>query len=508
MKTPRIVGARAFQWFLILVALVLLMLLIRSRRNSREAEPVVSPPLPKGASARVVAIDRESGAGQFSLEREEGTWYLRAPIEDLASKRLVRELLRALEELPVRRVLVTDEVADYGLDPPRSTMVLRMLGGVELEVQMGAEAPASGEIYARWSGLRGVALVPPHVPERFFNSELHVWREREILPPARSAIDSVHVLCRGESARLKRIGREKWEFLDPADREADGLSVERTLAAFWRFTFLKFYDRPGDQPDQGTGSLDQGAGRRDLGRDPSDLVRDPSDLGLAPPAAVWTVFRGDRVDTLRMGARLDQATMVMQLAGRVPGRVRDDLYDYLTGGIRVLEVRRFVRGRSRDQQVAALSSPLGSCGFLRRGSGWWVRRLGASEARDLRSGLQPDTTGAEWTPAGDPAVSGDLANLFDLEGERWMHPHETAPVADEYALRVHLWDVDGSYQWVFFQPDGGGPASEGSTGRGSGSAESFTGTGIGSRFPQRPLRVDSPIVRQWQARLAGVLERH
>jgi hypothetical protein len=467
------VGGRALRGLLICAAVVLLILLIRTWNPGRPPPMGPPPPLRTGEGAQIVSVERSGGTFDLRLERQRGTWRMVAPLGDLARARSVRELLRGLEELAPRRILTTADRAPYGLEPPRYRLVLRTTGGREIEFWVGDAAPASGGVYAWWAGLDGVALLAPAITERFFSDDLLFWRERELLPPARSVIDSTWVFWPEEKARMLRLGQERWAFLEPSDREADGLSCERTVAAFWRFQFMEFFDDPGTWQD----------------------------LGLDPPLATWIVFRAGRVDTLRIGRRLSAGEMVVQLAGRSPGRVRDDLLEYLTGGVAVLEARQVVRGRWREQELVAVAAPAAGRAFRRRGGRWQTRALRAGERAALRGGTAPDTAGGTWQRADDPALGGDLARLFELKGEAWLERRAAPPRAEDTALRVHLWDRTGTHQWVYFCQDaaaGGAPGRDASS-----DALPALEVVIGSRFPRRPMRVPSTVAVPWQLRAGG-----
>ncbi len=484
------IRSRAFQVLLLLVALLLVVLYLRGRT---QRGPIESPPPPgplaRGEGTRVERIERlpgdpaqsggdAAGAGaRIVIEREDPLWRLQVPREDLASANTVGELLRALEELRIERLLTGGDLADFGLAPPRHTLILTLRGGRTRQVEVGDYTPGGLEVYARWTGLEGIAIVSRYLSTRFLESDLAPWREAELLPPRPAAIDSVTIESPGGRVRLRRLEHRRWQVLSPAGRDADGEACERATAAFWRFPFTAYVD------------------------DPSQW----GDLGLDPPRAAWVVYRGPAVDTLLIGARLDGGRAVVQLRGRVPGITSDQPYELLAGGLAALEERRLFRGQARDQRLVVVVGEETGRAWLKRADHWEARDLTPAEMRVAAAGQPPDTTAGNWRVPRDPALAGDLLNLLGIRGESWTAPlpRPADPVRDAAPWTVHLWDYAGQHTWVLFYPDdataarrwlGGGTVP-------AGEVPAFAGRAVGSAQPARPLSVRSPAVLLWQLRL-------
>jgi len=454
---------RGIQWALMLLAAILLVVVVRSYRlqRAREGDALASF-LARGAGTRVTAIELERPGEQIRVTADAGQWRLEAPLADLASRRMVGECLRALESLDVLRLLPDAELAPFELDPPRVRMTLTLRNGEQRAIRLGATAPASGQIYAHWDGLAGVAIIPRFIAHQFFLNDLFFWREREILPSVRAPIDSVWVDAGGPRIRAQRHRLESWSFLAPRDREADGVALERTVAGFWRFQYNAFFDDPAQWPF----------------------------LGLDPPLARWIVFRGGRIDTLRIGRRLDNGAMAVQLAGRPPGRMRDDLFEFFTGGLAALEVRRFLRPDSVGiVRLLVTDGERGRC--WARTAQWLTGPAPAESLGVWEAGRLPWRETSALLPARDPAIEQEIANLFVLAGERWAEPLAAPAAADHYDLRIHLWDRDGQHAWIYFTPTPAGGAPE----------EAAYGTAVGTRFPRRPMTVAAESLERWRRRL-------
>ncbi|MBD3235177.1 MAG: DUF4340 domain-containing protein [Candidatus Eisenbacteria bacterium] len=460
----------ALQWLLILVAVLLLVLWIRTLRQG-DAEPAGEAwraPLRKGEGASVTALRLLRDPQLLALRRDGGAWWLVEPLEDLASVRMVRELFRALENLEIRRRLPGDDLARYGLDPPRAVLRLQLRDGSTRTLRIGDAAPASGDTYATWSHLPGVALIPRFVVARFFQSELLSWRETEMLPPASAGVDSVWVILPDARIRIERQQPDVWRFLAPADREADGIDCERAVAAFWRFPFQRFIDDPQERQA----------------------------IARATPRARWIVFRGDRRDTLRIVRRVQGTQMIVQHTARAPGLADGRLFDLLTGGVEALEVRRLLRGTSAQIEQLLVVGMEGHRHYWRAAGGWQTGRLSSEALAAADAGRPPPADARRPDGRAPGTFESELRNLFWLEGEAWLPARDTSARPSAYPLRIHLWDAAGTHRWAFFRPEAGRSLA-GMQG------DVFAGVGLGSRSPRRPLRLRSDLVGRWALRAAG-----
>ncbi len=447
---------RALHLVLVLAALGLLLLIVYPRGPREDAPPIITPPLPRGGGAAVVAIEKVTAGDTLRLVRAEGQWHLREPIQDLGSLRMVRELLRATEELEVVRFIRADTLGVFGLDPPRARLRLMTHGGDVVEILTGTRAPTSGGAYVTWDGVPGVVLTTPQFITRFMDVGLFEWREREILPPSRAGIDSVWVAGKDEFARLARLAHEEWVFLEPAGLDADGLACERTVAAFWRFPITRFLD------------------------DPEEAAR----AGLDPPRATWWIFRGDRCDTLYIGNRISDEEMAVQLAGRSPALIRDDLFDLLTGGVRALEARRLFWTEPHAVVAMALLGPGTGAYLEREGGDWYARSLTEREVEVLREGERPRTARNERSVWRDPPLSGDLINLLSMQSPGWLDTLSTPAQPEAFPLQLYLWDRADSLEWAGVRNP----------------QESTVPAAVGHRHPRRLLEVPPDLYQRWSLR--------
>jgi hypothetical protein len=262
---------------------------------------------------------------------------------------------------------------------------------------------------------------------------------------------------------LVREGSERWRFAEPSDREADGLACERAVAAFWRFGFQSFIDE---------------RERR-------------AEIEATTPQAEWIVFRGGEVDTVRIISRLNDDVMIAQHSARAPGIVDARLHDLLTGGRAVLEVRGLFRGTAGRTVALLVVTPEGHRLYRRDEEGWTVGELESAALAQAERGRAPREAHRRRVGRAEAAIEGELGNLFWLRGEAWLPELSETPVAEDFPLRLHLWDADGTHQWAYLRPEG--PAAEW---RGAEASE-FRGVAVTASEPRRPMRLRGDVVSRW-----------
>ncbi len=448
------VHGRLLQIILVIAALAIATWLVLDREPVVESGKSVASPLPAGWSARIVEIERIGPAGDFTLRRRDGNWFMENPVEDLASKTMVRELLRSLEKITPERILAESNLSDFGLEPPQTRILLRTYSDQEIELRIGWQAPVSEGVYIQWTGMETVGLISPRSVLQYSDSLIspaYKWRELELLPPHNSAIDSIHVRWPHESMHLTRLGQEHWAITEPAGKVAEDLSCERTVAGFWRFRFNRFFTEK----------------------------EATLDLGLDQPAARWIIYRGGLVDTLDIGRKISDTLMAVRLQGRFAGEVRADLYDFLTDGIHKFEICHLFEGESGDVEQFAVTYGEKGRVYRKFAGKWKSRELAVQEFVNAAVGTPPEEESALWAEVVDPTINGDLQNLFWHKGDRWL---TELPGKDKFAelhYTVHLWDKAKNHQWAYISGD---PTLD---------ITSFSCQALGSRFPQKSIEFDS-----------------
>ncbi len=120
---------------------------------------------------RVAAVEVLRGGRTWRFERPDGAWRPVAgspPTAADAGERLEAGL-RFLHVSPPQRVLGPEETRDgeedYGLDPPRYTVLVRVADGPAFALAFGAANPQGLSQYARVPGRTEIVLLPRFVGE-------------------------------------------------------------------------------------------------------------------------------------------------------------------------------------------------------------------------------------------------------------------------------------------------------------------------------------------------------
>jgi hypothetical protein len=158
-----------------LVALGAYVLLVEVKRpapqDAQAAVGAVSTPLPvviqfNAGEVRAIRLARSSQnqRTEFAL-REDGKWYLTAPVQDEANQTEVVRLVEGLATLRPDRVFseTVTQAADYELDPPAITVEVEMQDKTLHTIKIGAMNPSQSGYYGQVSGSARIYLFPAYI---------------------------------------------------------------------------------------------------------------------------------------------------------------------------------------------------------------------------------------------------------------------------------------------------------------------------------------------------------
>ena len=116
-----------------------------------------------------VSVDRK-GAPAIALERSTGLWRLTNPFTGSADEQTVMRLVDALTQTPVQEVISDSELlqlgrtrADFSLEDPALTVVLRTEDGAVGRFSFGSQTPANDGVYSAVEGVDAVFIVKTNV---------------------------------------------------------------------------------------------------------------------------------------------------------------------------------------------------------------------------------------------------------------------------------------------------------------------------------------------------------
>lgn len=181
-------------------------------RTHMEAGGILSLPI-----ERVVRIEF-SADGQpavFSRNPPEG-WLFNGTAIAPAVAGHIDAAVRLLTVAAPRRVLAagefsTDQLAEYGLDPPRFVLAITDGGGDATRVSFGEMTPAQNAQYVRIGGRPELYLVPRDVGEEWQLARDMAERGAKLLLPVSMAqLSAVEVVTRGAVYRFERDPAGLW----------------------------------------------------------------------------------------------------------------------------------------------------------------------------------------------------------------------------------------------------------------------------------------------------------
>lgn len=197
--------------------------------------------------------------GETTLEPREGTWHVTAPVQALADKAHVDELLGELSHANFKATLEehpTDaDLERYGLKPPQASVTARGYepdaqgGGAQdpsrqrtVTFELGKNNPFDNSVYVRREGDPHVYLAQGsllHAVQR----PPDAWRDRQVFPVEESALLRIEVHARTNALVLERVTTDKpWQLVRPVKMSADPLRVTRMMSELYSRRALNFPD--------------------------------------------------------------------------------------------------------------------------------------------------------------------------------------------------------------------------------------------------------------------------
>jgi len=167
----------------LLAALAAYVLLVETKQPppSNENAPTERPtPLPQiltlqPGEVRALRLARPATEERTELVfRDDGLWYITAPIQEEANQSSVISLVASLSNLRPTRVLTATvgQPSDYELDPPVMLVEIEMVDGAIHTLNLGVPNASRSGYYGQVAGDGRIHLLPFHIGvdvERFLN---------------------------------------------------------------------------------------------------------------------------------------------------------------------------------------------------------------------------------------------------------------------------------------------------------------------------------------------------
>jgi hypothetical protein len=195
------------------------------------------------AKQKVLALERDrvreltlarQHAEPIRLVKQGEVWRLAAPLDAPADSSEVDSLLTSLSNLEQSEVVTESpaRLADFGLDPPKTTVGALLEGGSEpLTLLLGDKAPDGSNLYAKLPAQPRVIAVPAHI-ESSFDKKPFDLRDRDLLHVKRDAVKTLEIQGPEGSYALSRSDKGEWAFTQPVATPAGRWSVDSLLGSF------------------------------------------------------------------------------------------------------------------------------------------------------------------------------------------------------------------------------------------------------------------------------------
>jgi hypothetical protein len=229
---------------LVLLALgagLFLLLVEPHWKSTREAEATKDFVLQINPGA-ITGIRVAAGDDGYELERRDAGWWIGPKPKDVASPKMVGQLLEAAARLRVFDVIKASEFRDahdldtYGLENPKSQ--LDLIGDGAPALYFGKEAASDGRIYVRRADSNDVFVVSDQLQRLAFRNAQD-FRDRRLTNLTPDRIDKFSIRRAGGEIALERGGRG-WEIVRPLRARADDATVEKLLGDLLGLEILDF----------------------------------------------------------------------------------------------------------------------------------------------------------------------------------------------------------------------------------------------------------------------------
>jgi len=212
----------------------------------------IRPRVPAAAEPRLASFDdrRVTGlsltadGGSCRAVRDGDGWRLVAPIDDVASRAAIEEIVVAARRTPiVREMADADPSSGFGLTPPQVHVAF---AGVDApEVDVGSRVPTGDGVYARVTGRPGVVVLRLPDAAALSTARCALLPETSLLRVQASEISGVDLEPAGPSLR-KEGGA--WWIEKPRRLPAAPARVDALVAALARASIVA-RDAAGDAAD-------------------------------------------------------------------------------------------------------------------------------------------------------------------------------------------------------------------------------------------------------------------
>jgi hypothetical protein len=285
-------------------------------------------------SIRAIELTRSNDVVVARVERSDGGWMMRTPVNYPAESRLLESLLESLANLkptswiPPTPSAGADALKPFGLDNESSSLLKVETSTGPVFLRLGGMAPLGNQFYFERLGTAGIFTAPSALLDRIPVSTAD-WRDRSLVPGTNPQFD--HVELRGKTAFEAVLDPVSgiWRLVRPLMARADSERIQALLygifstriTAFTTDASLPDLDAYGLQPPEAELVLSLGTNvisQLQFGRSPTNAtgmmyVRRMANTNIVLIATNLTTFYRRPLAEYRdhqLFAGLDQASQI------------------------------------------------------------------------------------------------------------------------------------------------------------------------------------------------------
>ncbi|MFB3891222.1 MAG: DUF4340 domain-containing protein [Phycisphaerae bacterium] len=210
-------------------------------------------------SSDVTAVDIKQGDSVASLASKDGKWVMTAPVTGEANSEAVSRLLSAMSGLQADSFPETGQPpAAYGLDKPRATITLHLLGKAEtIGLVLGGTSKTGEMSFVSPVSSTAVAVVRSADLEPLLAEPAAYYTPTMFRLDSKSGVTAMTVARKGETLLLSKDDKGDWKLTAPQPGPADNPSVDRILSEMTSLTAMKIVSVGTAVPAKYTGAEDQ-----------------------------------------------------------------------------------------------------------------------------------------------------------------------------------------------------------------------------------------------------------
>jgi len=205
--------------------------------NKHEAAKAGKPPA--DAPPKILALNdgdiqkleiKKKGGEDIVLQRNgAGKWEIASPIAGRADQEAVSQLVSSVATVNADRVVEEKAtgLAQYGLDPPVTEVIVTTKDGKSRRLLLGDDAPTGGGAYTKVDGDIRVFTVAAYTKTGFDKSAKDL-RDKRLLTFDQDKASRIELVSKKQTIEFGR-DKDQWQILKPGPYRADGLQVEELV---------------------------------------------------------------------------------------------------------------------------------------------------------------------------------------------------------------------------------------------------------------------------------------